>query len=266
MIKVSMWLGLWLACVIGDPELIQQKLQIPKGQTPGETVGTVALSFLNTPYVARTLEQPGDEQLVVNLRELDCTTFVENVLALTQTIESDTLTVDHFKHQLARYRYDQGKVQGYGSRQHYFSSFLQQLVRYGDARLMAEEWGGVPYNKPIDFMTKHRNLYAQLADSQNFERVQSLEQALNQVQKYYIPKDKLPAIESKLRTGDIIGITSAKAGLDVSHEGFAYQKGGKVYLLHASTDQKKVVISAEPLAAYLNRHRDQTGIIVARLQ
>ena len=39
----------------------------------------------DVPYVAHTLEVNPKEQLVVNLRELDCTTFVETVLALCLT-------------------------------------------------------------------------------------------------------------------------------------------------------------------------------------
>ena len=38
--------------------------------------------FIGTPYVSKTLEKKGKEQLVVNLREMDCTTFVETVTAL----------------------------------------------------------------------------------------------------------------------------------------------------------------------------------------
>lgn len=39
--------------------------------------------FLGVPYVAATLEGHDPECLVVNLRQLDCTTLVENVAALT---------------------------------------------------------------------------------------------------------------------------------------------------------------------------------------
>ena len=40
------------------------------------------LKLLNTPYVAYTLEGNSEEELVVNCDEVDCTTFVENVLAM----------------------------------------------------------------------------------------------------------------------------------------------------------------------------------------
>ena len=38
--------------------------------------------FLDTPYKGGTLDGEGVEELVVNLREMDCVTFVDNVLAL----------------------------------------------------------------------------------------------------------------------------------------------------------------------------------------
>ena len=42
-----------------------------------------ARKLLGIPYVAHTLEVNKTEKLVVNLRQLDCTTFVENVVALS---------------------------------------------------------------------------------------------------------------------------------------------------------------------------------------
>ena len=42
-----------------------------------------ARKFLGVPYVAYTLEVNDDERLVVNTRQLDCTTLVETVTALT---------------------------------------------------------------------------------------------------------------------------------------------------------------------------------------
>ena len=58
--------------------------------TPQTGVLTLARHFLGVPYVAHTLEvnvdasQPveRDERLVVNTRQLDCTTLVETVVAL----------------------------------------------------------------------------------------------------------------------------------------------------------------------------------------
>jgi hypothetical protein len=39
-----------------------------------------------------------------------------------------------------------------------------------------------------------------------------------------------------------------------------------VYLLHASSDAGRVLISEKPLAEYLAGNKSQTGIMVARLR
>ena len=51
-----------------------------------EIILAIARKFIGTPYVANTLEKNKDEKLVVNLRGMDCTTYLETVLALSRTI------------------------------------------------------------------------------------------------------------------------------------------------------------------------------------
>ena len=52
-------------------------------QETGNAMLKYGLNFLKTPYVAHTLEVNEEEKLVVNFDEVDCTTFVEYVLALS---------------------------------------------------------------------------------------------------------------------------------------------------------------------------------------
>ena len=62
--------------------------------------------FLNVPYVAHTLDRNTEEEkLVVNTRELDCTTFVENVLALTLCAQRGETKFTDFENQLQQIRY-----------------------------------------------------------------------------------------------------------------------------------------------------------------
>jgi len=74
-----------------------EKNKIELGATPSESVLKIALSFLETPYVASTLEINETEQLVCNLQELDCFTFDENVLALYLTKKSNSNSYADFK-------------------------------------------------------------------------------------------------------------------------------------------------------------------------
>ena len=58
--------------------------------------------FIGVPYVGGTLDKTQTEQLVVNTRELDCTTFVEIVTALMMCAKNQETSFaafcNHLKH------------------------------------------------------------------------------------------------------------------------------------------------------------------------
>ncbi|PWD98278.1 hypothetical protein DDZ16_16380 [Marinilabilia rubra] len=87
-------------------------------------ISHVALHFRGIPYVANTLEQEGEEKMVINLREFDCTTFVENVLAIANCIKEDNMHFECFLNRLTEIRYRKGIIDQYPSRLHYFSEWL----------------------------------------------------------------------------------------------------------------------------------------------
>ncbi|MDD5820871.1 MAG: DUF1460 domain-containing protein, partial [Prevotella sp.] len=66
--------------------------------------------FIGLPYVAKTLDLHKDEQLVVNLRQFDCTTLVETALALSECMKRKTPDFTHFCKELALIRYRDGIV------------------------------------------------------------------------------------------------------------------------------------------------------------
>ena len=55
-----------------------------------------ARRLVGIPYIAQTLEVNSRERLVINLRQLDCTTYVENVLALTLCTQNRKTTFADF--------------------------------------------------------------------------------------------------------------------------------------------------------------------------
>ena len=84
-----------------------------------------ARQFLGVPYVAHTLEVNDNEQLVVNTRQLDCTTLVETVSALTICASHGKKAWGDYLSTLRLLRYRQGKLDGYASRLHYFSDWIR---------------------------------------------------------------------------------------------------------------------------------------------
>jgi hypothetical protein len=249
-----------------DEVIFMQKMKIQKADNEANTLIKMGKSFMEEPYVAATLEGNAKENLVCNLRQFDCWTFVENTLALTLTKYANHPTFSHYTEKLQQLRYREGKINGYGSRLHYFLEWMYQAEKNALLKNITKEIGGERIDKSIHFMTQHRKSYAGLKDESAYQKVQDAENRLNLRNFVHIPKHKVAAIENKLQDGDIIAITSNIDGLDVNHEGFAIRINGRIHLLHASQEAKKVIISEEPLSEYLNRIKKHSGIMVLRIR
>ena len=235
-----------------------------QAQPIGELTVAVGKKLIGTPYVERTLEMEGPERLVVFFDGFDCVTFVESCLAIAGTLKSPQTDFAVFRRQLQTIRYRNGAIDGYPSRLHYFSDWGGDNAHMGIVADMTQVLGGIPYPKTIDFMSTHREAYAQLSHEGFFEQIKRDEAALNSRRRFYIPKDKVSEVENQIKDGDILAITSTVEGLDVAHTGLALHVNGRLHLLHASSAQKKVAVSVEPLADYLDKHGSQSGIMVFR--
>jgi len=231
----------------------------------GKTIVAVGKTFKGIPYVAKTLEIGETESLVINLKGLDCTTFVENVFAFSILLKNGQSDFDSFTNTLKTIRYKDGKLDGYGSRLHYFTEWIRNNQQKGLLRDITSEVGGIEIQKDINFMGTHRKLYPFLKEDKNFEKIIATEAALAQETFCYIPQDQIEANEHLIQPGDIIALTTSIKGLDVTHTGIATrEKDGRIHLLHASTGSMKVEVSKLPLADYLKKIKNNIGITVAR--
>lgn len=249
-----------------DKEIFEQILQqfsAEKDASTAELMIKVGVFFIDTPYVAHTLEKK-PEQLVVNLRELDCTTFAENCLAIARTIKSKNPSFEQFAHELQNIRYRNGVINGYTSRIHYFSDWIYENNKKNLIKDMSKEIANIPYALQVNFMSTHPESYAQLKDSTLIPVIASQEKEISSRQMFYIPEEKLAEVENYLHDGDIAGITTSIKGLDISHVVILQRVAGRIHILHASTTANKVILSEETLEAYLNKSKSATGIMVAR--
>jgi len=229
-----------------------------------DCVADMGRFFLEKPYTPHTLEKGEKEELRINLQEFDCVTLIENALALAQVSLQAAPKYAKFAEYLQQIRYRDGKIAAYPSRLHYFSDWIYNNQQKGFVKDISASLGGIPYKKTINYMTEHREAYPQLQEELNFLDMKMVEKQISKRTLYYIPKEKVQAIQPKIQEGDIISITTSVKGLDVSHEGIAVKLKGQIYLLHASSDARKVVISDEPLHQYLAKNKVQTGIMVCR--
>lgn len=222
--------------------------------------------FLGTAYVEKTLELPGEEQLVINLTGLDCTTYVETVLSLALQAKTGNLTFKDFEKNLEWIRYADGKRNGYPSRLHYFSDWIFQNQEKGLLKDITSEIGGIPYANQPSFMSQNPQYYPQLSNPEYVMAIQDTEAKIKMRTSYYIPKERIADMEKSILSGDLIAITSSLSNLDIAHVGFAVVKNGRIHLLHASSQSKKVEITERPLIEYLQNIKSQSGIMVSRFK
>lgn len=233
----------------------------------GELTAAIGQRFVGAPYTPGLLEVPPDEQLVVNLREFDCVTFVEQMLAMARTAyAAERPTYSAFKEQLLTIRYRDGEMNGYPSRLHYFSEWIANNDAKGILEDVTQELGGREDAEPISFMTTHTDAYRQLADSAVLGQIRQMEQRLSDVSRYFIPEADIAGVAEQIRTGDVIAATSTREGLDIAHTGLALWVDGRLHLMHAPLVGSIVEISEVPLADRILDIDTQDGIMVARPQ
>lgn len=204
-----------------------------------------AKQMLGVPYVAGTLDGNEEEELVVRLNALDCTTFVETVLAFCIADKREERTFEGFKKALTQIRYRDGILDGYTSRLHYFSDWIRNNEQMGFVKECTSETScSQPKELWLDFMTTHVDSYLPMKKNPALvNEMAALEKNWQGTVVSYIPKENfnLPPEELKIKDGDVLALVTNIKGLDIVHVGFAFWKEDKLHLLHASSKAKMVI-------------------------
>lgn len=256
---------------VSDSTKVMQLISTAR-RTPddGKQFLNIAKQFIGTPYVAHTLDQSQTERLVVNISQVDCTTYVEYALAIHLCLKNKKYTFPDFCHYLAHVRYINGKI-SYATRQHYFTLWINHNA---DERYISEiKTKQYPFTATqtinVNYMTTHSQQYQMLRNNpQRKTQIRKLEQSINGKQYPYIPKANIrntAQLRSIISDGDIIAIVTQKKGLDIAHLGIALWRKDGLHLLNASSIHKKVIIEPMTLRQYLYKHKTHLGIRVIKV-
>jgi hypothetical protein len=239
----------------------------------GERAATVGQALLGTRYKHFTLEIDNRiEAPSVNFYGMDCWTFFEISLGFARMLDEpeSNWTPQTLLHYIELDRYRNGVCTGeYLSRLHYLEDWLYDNNRRGLVEDLTRKLGGrsVPHSaREMSVGWRH---YRYLAANRALLRpLAEMEAHVSSRPLYEIPKSHVPKIESKLQSGDIIGIISRDGrGLySTAHVGMALRTSdGVLHLMHASSQREyeRVVVDAR-LSTYLYRFRSDSGILVAR--
>jgi cell wall-associated NlpC family hydrolase len=182
----------------------------------GEIMQAIAEQFIGTPYVAGLLDKSNQETLVVTLKGFDCVLFIETVLAIARGVAVQDYAYENFRDRIQEQRYRDGQLNGYCSRLHYFSDWIDNNQNRRIVYNLSNLLGGIPLNTTLNFMTENRQYYAQLANESEYECILNQEGKLANLDIRYIPQDQIATIYPYLQPGDIIATATDIPGLDVT--------------------------------------------------
>jgi hypothetical protein len=238
----------------------------------GERTAAVGQALAGTRYKHFTLEIDNRiESPSVNFQGMDCWTFFEIALSFARMLNEpeSNWTPERMLHYIEMDRYRGGECTGdYLSRLHYLEDWLYDNDRRGLVEDMTRTLGGssVPHSaREMSAGWRHYRYLA--ANSSLLGPLARMEANVSSRPLYQIPKNQVAKIESKLRSGDIIGIISRDGGrYSTAHVGLALRTSdGVLHFMHASSPSNygRVVVDSE-LSKYLYRYGSDSGILVAR--
>lgn len=256
-----------VVCAATDAAEVQRLLADKSLKTPLD----FARKFLGRPYVAATLEVADPEQVVVNLQGLDCATLVETSQALAMTRREGKTDVASYTRNLEKIRYFNGKNRGYTSRLHYLSFWMADLTKRKVAKeVVLPQALTQPLEIRLNYMSTHADAYPFLKNHpERVREIAQLERKFSGKVGRFLPKSNAGLSRQQLgaiHDGDIITVVTQKAGLDYSHQGIAFWgNDGKLHMLHASSERKRVIADERTLEDYLKRISHAKGIRVFRI-
>jgi len=238
----------------------------------GERTAAVGQALAGTRYKHFTLEIDNRiESPSVNFQGMDCWTFFEIALSFARMLNEpeSNWTPERLLHYIEMDRYRGGECTGeYLSRLHYLEDWLYDNDRRGLVEDITRTLGGssVPHSaREMSAGWRHYRYLA--ANSSLLGPLARMEANVSSRPLYQIPKNQVAKIESKLRSGDIIGIISRDGGrYSTAHVGLALRTSdGVLHFMHASSPSNygRVVVDSE-LSKYLYRYGSDSGILVAR--
>lgn len=258
---------------VGQPkfhQLMERGYKSGWGSLPlGERVNNFALALRGTPYVNYTLELDDRiESPSVNMNGMDCWTLFETALAMGRLVamHPPPYSTQEMLQLIELDRYREGHCTGrFDSRLHHLEQWLYDNENRGLVRNITPSLGGVSLHREMSDMGGHPHLYRQLrADPSMVPEFVRIENELSRRGIVYIPKSRVPKIESKLRNGDIICIVSNWPRSYTSHVGLASRDArGVLRFLHASKNHREVVLDSR-VSDYLKKFSSHAGIYVVR--
>lgn len=235
--------------------LMQASFEAGRDVTVGQRVAAAALSLVGSVCDTDTC----DGAMFLNFSR--SMTFPNLCLAAAKTSALNFRRVSDFFEAFTGVDCRKGEYDGFTSRFHYGSDWIMDNIYRGNFKELTETYsGGATFRtKSLDYVTRNRGLYPELADSVTFERMRMIEMGYRT---HKIPHLKKETVNRKwlaedIRQGDILVLLSGRQDYDVYDIGVVVIHEDGPHLLHLDPVTRTVVVEPDPLNRYFKRNGQQ---------
>jgi len=215
-----------------------------------------------------------EEHLVVSLSQVDCTTVIEDVLALALCYRDGRTSLADLKDYYRRMHYQDGVI-SFATRNHYFTWIMQSAIKEGFVERISPDEPAFPFTGLMDlqpsYMTRNKHLFRpQMEDEDNYKAI-----ALRQQQRVrftYIPRELLDMPQESelgvIHDGDILAVAcdqhSWARGVEIKHLLIAKWMEGRLHFYHATTNG--LGLAGMDAYTYMKDKFTMIGVAVYRLK
>lgn len=206
-----------------------------------------------------------------NLSSFTPITFINTVAALSDVASaSGAHTWRDVALALEKYSCRKGVDAGFSSLMWHISDWLVDNIYRGNAVELTGDYPGViERTKSLDYLSRHRDKFAVLADSVVYDKVNMHEMGYRTHRVITLKKETINKKEllEDLRDGDIIVLNPGQDGIDIYIIGYAVKRDDGFHLIYMSPEENRIVETPENLQRFFKlKTKNFNGYRILRLK
>lgn len=241
-----------------DTLLVMQLLEAfnEQGGDPSTKVGPIAERLVGADFaqvnMTDTIAEP-----VIRLDGFDELSFLNTVTALARlSTTPGHKRLREYSDELTNISCRRGECSGFSSRMLYGADWALDNKARNNVKELTESYSDNFKTKSLDWVTRHRDRYAALGDSANYEDQRMVEMGFRT---HKIPHMRRESTEWKdvaadLRDGDILMLLTPEQTTDTYEIGILRKREDGFHFIHPSEAEGKVVEEKETIGRYIKRN------------
>lgn len=185
----------------------------------------------------------------LNIQTFTPLSFINSVHALAMAAERQNPDWRDYATEYEKISCRRGEDAGFASVLRYGCDWIADNVYRGNLKELTENYAGVQAKtKSVDYISRHRDEYAALANPEIFDKVEMTDMGYKQHRIPYLKRHFITRsdVADDIRNGDIILLLSNDDGKDIYGIFYVENEDGKIYLTGYDPLSHKVTTLKEP--------------------